>query len=245
MALLLPRNGDDRPSEISRMFQMNKRKLIIFAVPYLFICFVLYILIWYNSNSIKSQNFQSFISNFIDIDKLEDIYIWLYYGIIKLTYDRYISDRFNTQTYKIPKICYQTWITKDKSKLSSFTLSLLEQNKNLNPDIEFQLWDDNDIDKFIKNEFTENVYLAYKSLNPIVGAAKADFFRYCVIYKYGGLYLDLKSTFKIPHIFGNIIYPNEEGVLDIRRSDKQSFREAWHYVSYEQWFLAFSPRHPY
>ena len=82
--------------------------------------------------------------------------------------------------------------------LSPALLTVLNENKRLNPDIDFQLWDDDDIDKFILNEFPPEYYKAFKSINPNLGAAKADFFRYCILYKRGGLYLDLKSAIKIP-----------------------------------------------
>ena len=177
----------------------------------------------------------------IDFDVIEDMYIRTYYSVMRIFYPITSKDT----NYKIPKVCYQTWITKDPKILSQLTLSLIESNKRLNPDIEFQLWDDDDIDRFIREEFTEPVYRAYKSLSPLAGAAKADFFRYCVIYKNGGLYLDLKSTIKVPNAFGNIIQPEDDCILDIRRTEKEAFRVKWGYGSYEQWFLAFAPRHPY
>lgn len=94
---------------------------------------------------------------------------------------------------------------------------LLRWNKRLNPDIQFQLWNDTEIDNFIRNEFPHHVYAAFRAINPQLGAAKADFFRYCIIYKRGGIYLDLKSSIKIPGVFGNIIQPDDTCILDVRR----------------------------
>lgn len=221
-----------------KRFIGTRKGLLFVMCPMIFTIFILYAFVF---GSLTVSNWQSTACNIMNLDKVEDVFIWLYYNSIVVSK----FSKLEKQQYKIPKVCYQTWITKDHAKLSSFTLALLEENKNLNPDIEFQLWDDFDVEKFIKDEFTDTVYTAFKSLNPTVGAAKADFFRYCVIYKHGGLYLDLKSTFKVPHLFGNIIQPDDEAILDIRRDDKQSFRTKWKYGSYEQWFLAFSPRHPY
>ena len=66
------------------------------------------------------------------------------------------------------------------------------------------IYGDDEIENFIKNEFGENNILvkAYNLINPKFGAARADFFRYLVIYRYGGLYLDMKSCVvdKIPDI---------------------------------------------
>ncbi len=149
------------------------------------------------------------------------------------------------ETFKIPKVCYQTWSTKNIDDLTPTTRRLLLKNKHLNPDIDWQLWDDDDIDVFIKKEFPDHVYTAFKSLNPKVGPAKADFFRYCILYIRGGIYLDIKSSMKFSNIFGKIIRPDDEAILDVRRLDKEKFRSVWGYGTYEQWFLIFAPNHPY
>ena len=62
--------------------------------------------------------------------------------------------------------------------------------KNLNPRFNYQLFDDNDCREFIKNNFEINVLNAFDSLIP--GAYKADLWRYCILYKNGGVYLDIK-----------------------------------------------------
>lgn len=57
------------------------------------------------------------------------------------------------------------------------------------------IYSDSDIEKFFIKEFGKNHDLtrAYFKINPKYGAAKADIFRYVIIWKYGGLYLDMKS----------------------------------------------------
>ena len=45
----------------------------------------------------------------------------------------------------------------------------MAENKRLNPDIDFQLWDDHDIDDFISKEFPPEYYKAFKSINPSLG----------------------------------------------------------------------------
>jgi len=88
----------------------------------------------------------------------------------------------------IPKIIYQTW--KDKN-LSSNLLKIRDNIIKLNPDYKIILYDDKEIDEFIKSNFDEYVYNAYSKLN--IGAARADFWRYCILYKFGGIYLDFDS----------------------------------------------------
>ncbi len=87
----------------------------------------------------------------------------------------------------IPLHIFQTWWTKDlpKNMLDS-VLSV----KNQNPEFEYHLYDDHDCLEFIKNHFPSYVTEAYKALVP--GAYKADLWRYCVLYIYGGVYIDIK-----------------------------------------------------
>jgi mannosyltransferase OCH1-like enzyme len=88
----------------------------------------------------------------------------------------------------IPKVIYQTFYTKNLPQNIS---NLIEGMKILNPEYEFHLYDDKEIESFIESEFGGNVYKAFKMLK--VGAAKADLWRYCVLYKNGGIYLDIDS----------------------------------------------------
>ena len=150
----------------------------------------------------------------------------------------------SSASYKIPKVCYQTWVTKDLNKLSNSTRSTILSNQKLNPDIKFVLWDDGDVDRFMRTEYSGRVYQAFSTLNPKYGAARADFFRYCVLLKHGGLYLDIKSIFKVGNIFGKLILPDDICILDLRK-ELEPHRVQWKYGTYEQWFLVFAPGHPY
>jgi mannosyltransferase OCH1-like enzyme len=87
----------------------------------------------------------------------------------------------------IPLNIYQTWHTKNLPPKMFETIKLI---KNLNPRFNHQLFDDNDCREFIKNNFEPNVLHAFDSLIP--GAYKADLWRYCILYKNGGVYLDIK-----------------------------------------------------
>lgn len=141
--------------------------------------------------------------------------------------------------YKIPKICHQTWNTTD---LCPEIKQIIQNNKLNNPDIEFKLHTDKD--SYIKNNFDEMTYTAFKKINPKYGAMLADFFRYCVLYNEGGIYLDIKSSLNTK-LFDNIIKDNDICILD-----KQSFsNENWRYVlgygTYEQWLLIFCKGHLY
>lgn len=93
----------------------------------------------------------------------------------------------------IPKIIYQTWKTKN---LNENCLKIKNNIQKLNPEYDIILYDDKDIDEFIKINFDEFIYNCYSQLN--VGASKADFWRYCILYKNGGIYLDIDSDITSP-----------------------------------------------
>jgi len=87
----------------------------------------------------------------------------------------------------IPLKIYQTWNTKDlPQKMRERVDSLKAQN----PRFEHFLFDDNDCRGFIQTNFEAYVLDAYDRLIP--GAYKADLWRLCVLYKNGGIYIDIK-----------------------------------------------------
>jgi len=141
--------------------------------------------------------------------------------------------------YKIPKICHQTWNTTD---LCPEIKQIIQNNKLNNPDIEFKLHTDKD--SYIKNNFDEMTYTAFKKINPKYGAMLADFFRYCVLYNEGGIYLDIKSSLNTK-LFDNIIKDNDICILDKQSFSKENWRYELGYGTYEQWLLIFCKGHLY
>ena len=87
----------------------------------------------------------------------------------------------------IPLDIYQTWFTKN---LPPGMINSINKLKKDNPEFTFYLFDDNDCKTFIKDNFGIKVYDAFENLIP--GAYKADLWRYCILYKKGGIYIDIK-----------------------------------------------------
>lgn len=141
--------------------------------------------------------------------------------------------------YKIPKICHQTWNT---TELCPEIKQIIQNNKLNNPDIEFKLHTDKD--SYIKNNFDEITYSAFKKINPKYGAMLADFFRYCVLYNEGGIYLDIKSSLNTK-LFDTIIKDNDICILDKQSFSKENWRYELGYGTYEQWLLIFCKGHLY
>lgn len=75
-----------------------------------------------------------------------------------------------------------------------------EQIKKIYPEGNYHLYSGEEIEKIIRNNFDKNVFLSYKKLKPY--ACKADLARLCLLYLYGGLYIDLNLIFinKIPDL---------------------------------------------
>ncbi|MBN8557765.1 MAG: glycosyltransferase [Proteobacteria bacterium] len=91
----------------------------------------------------------------------------------------------------IPRIIHQTYRDADVPEALRAGIAEL---RAMNPGWEYRFYDDAAVADFIRHEFPPEFYRAYCRINPIYGPARADFFRYLVVYRYGGVYLDLKSA---------------------------------------------------
>ena len=96
----------------------------------------------------------------------------------------------------IPKIIHQTWKNKSiPEKYKVLYQSVGIHHKNW----EFKLWTDKSMEEFVKKYYLE-YYPTYKSYSKTI--QRCDFFRYLVVYHYGGIYLDL--DIKIIKSFDNL-----------------------------------------
>ena len=87
--------------------------------------------------------------------------------------------------YDIPKIIHQTWKTNEiPEQVIDINKKLLE----LHPDYEYKLWTDKENLDFIKKEypFLLKLYESYPN-----NIQRVDLVRYCILHKYGGIFLDL------------------------------------------------------
>jgi mannosyltransferase OCH1-like enzyme len=89
----------------------------------------------------------------------------------------------------IPLNIFQCWRTKHLPPGMQCAVDLVKQT---NPEFKHFLYDDKECRDFIKNECHPNVLKAYDTLIP--GAYKADLWRLCILYKKGGIYMDIKMT---------------------------------------------------
>ena len=128
----------------------------------------------------------------------------------------------------IQKTIFQTYKT---NQLPLITRWHIYRLKRKNPEYDYQFYDDARIDAFIKTEFGTEIYDLYKRIN--IGAAKADFFRYAILYKKGGVYLDIDSL--ITKKIDTFIKQNDSAVIALESN--RNF--------YVQWVLFFEAGHPF
>ena len=97
---------------------------------------------------------------------------------------------------RIPPVIWQTWRNKpDPATPLGRQVRLL---KARNPAHEYHFVDDKAQAAFMRTNFTGEISKAYFSIDPENGAARADLWRYCVLYRYGGWYIDLDVGCRAP-----------------------------------------------
>ncbi|QNK62653.1 glycosyl transferase [Pedobacter sp. PAMC26386] len=128
----------------------------------------------------------------------------------------------------IPKIIHQTFKT---SKLPLLTRWHISSFRKKNPDYSYEFYDDERIEAFLSQQYDKEVLSLYKKLN--IGAAKADFFRYAVLYKKGGVYVDIDSG--INGSLNQFITPDDSAIIT-KEGNPDLFA---------QWALIYSPEHPF
>ena len=109
----------------------------------------------------------------------------------------------------IPRIIFQT---NKSSDVPYRMFNAMKSWMDNNPNYQYFYFDDGDIDNFIKSNYNHRTYIAYTLIR--AGAYRADFFRLCVILKYGGVYID-SSHFTMEDLpnLDTIIKPTDSIVL--------------------------------
>lgn len=108
---------------------------------------------------------------------------------------------------EIPKVIHQTY---PENFIPAEIRKNIKVLKRLNPNWEYKLYTDNDIEQYISQYFPD-ILDVYLSINPNYGAVRADLFRYLLIYNEGGVYIDIKSSFSIP--LNDSLLPDDTYIL--------------------------------
>lgn len=96
------------------------------------------------------------------------------------------------QNQKIPKLIWQTAKSTPHHQSHEYIKTWIDKN----PEYEWLFMDDIRCDQFIKDNFNQEFYNMYKSLP--FGVMRADVWRVCVVYVYGGIYVDTDCECIVP-----------------------------------------------
>lgn len=125
----------------------------------------------------------------------------------------------------------------------------VERTKALNPDCEYAFFGDDDIPDAIESWYGLCMRETYLCIRPEWGPARADLFRYLCIYRFGGVYLDIKARPTRP--LGETLRQEDEYVLS--QWDQERYPD-WGLLEwlpdvpggeYQQWHVISAPGHPF
>lgn len=152
-------------------------------------------------------------------------------------------------TQKIPRVIHQTY----SAPFDTMPNEYKEQAalvRAMNPEYAYRFYDERDCEAFIRSTYgadSEHLH-AYLSINPAYGPARADLFRYMLLYEHGGVYLDVKSSTTVP--LRDVIRSDDEYLLS-SWCDGECGRANWEEFvrtgvgEYQQWWIACTPHHPF
>lgn len=148
----------------------------------------------------------------------------------------------------IPKLIHQT--TTSRQTLTEPFIENLDRIQQLHPDWTIAFYDDADRRDFIRKHFDKEMLRTYLSINPRYGPARADLFRYLLLYQFGGVYLDIKSSTTI--CLDNVLQSGDQYLLshwdNAPGRPFQGFgvhRETPYPGEFQQWHIITAPRHPF
>ena len=150
-----------------------------------------------------------------------------------ITYQRkiYILQPFENYQYEfIPRIIHQMFSS--WNDIPNSCKKVIRHNININDNYQYKFYSDKDINKLLKKD--PEMYKMYLKINPDYGACRSDFVRYYLLYKFGGVYIDIKA--KINENLDKYIQKNRLIILeDWKNSNIKN--------QYAQWFLAYPKNH--
>jgi len=112
-----------------------------------------------------------------------------------------------------PKTIFQLWHSPED--VSDQMIQRTEVLKTQHPDFHYQLFFLDTAREFIRENFESKVLTAFDSIIPF--AFKSDLWRYCILYKYGGIYLDMKYECTNGFRFSQLDTTQEYYVFDVNR----------------------------
>jgi hypothetical protein len=150
----------------------------------------------------------------------------------------------------IPRIIHQTYRSQDA--LPPSIRESIAELRERNPGWDYRFYDDDAMTGFIREAYGPGVLAYFDRIDPRYGAARADLFRYLLMYRVGGIYLDIKST--VRRSLDEILLPDDRLILAHwpRNSRfRDSGRHDWDFGDripggeLQQWHVMCVAGHPY
>lgn len=91
----------------------------------------------------------------------------------------------------IPAIIYQSYT--NNTNISSDIANIINENVSNNNEFEYYIFNNDDSRLFIESNFEEDILDAYDNLDLV---SKNNLWKYCILYKNGGVYLDINISIK-------------------------------------------------
>jgi len=149
----------------------------------------------------------------------------------------------------IPRLIWQT--TERRESTHPKILECMEDLIAMNPDWDHKLFDARERHKFLESVCSDRFMRAFERIQPAYGAARADMFRYVIVYLHGGVYMDIKAGTTRP--LACILMPDDQFVISQwdNGPDGQfpgtGIRKELRSIpggEFEQWFTIAAPGHP-
>lgn len=120
---------------------------------------------------------------------------------------------------RVPRIIHQTYRAEDWPSGIAENISRL---RAMNPSWLYRFYSDEEAEDFLRTNYGPAIHRLFARIDNRYHAARADLFRYLLLYKVGGVYLDIKSTVDRP-------------LDEIIRDDDLFLISGWHNQAGEQY----------
>jgi mannosyltransferase OCH1-like enzyme len=164
-------------------------------------------------------------------------------GIARASVPGFIGSRL------IPRTVHQTFPT---ARPPRHLLENVNAMRRDNPGFTFRLWTQKDCMDFIYESYGYDILRQFLRIHPAYGPARADLFRYLLMYKLGGVYLDIKSAVRGPiervvESAGEYLLSQWDNAPDGRYPGSGLHAELSDVPGgeFEQWHIVCRPAHPF
>jgi len=151
----------------------------------------------------------------------------------------------------IPKIIYQIFFSPNET-VPPVIQANVDRIRALNIGWRHVLYDASGMAEFISVNYGPNMLSYYNRINDKYGAARADLFRYLLMYKEGGVYLDIKAS--LERSLDTSLRDDDVYLLARWQNGKADQFKGWglhdglkHYggQEFQQWHIMAAPGHPF